>query len=135
MNKIDPAERMMDYELNHLFLSFCSFVSLMNTKKLNMANVFLLTLKDPKLRELCKRYCIIKTDHALVRVFLQFDPNLYKSKYITKFINSLKNPDNDISRTKVVQCTPKVNTVKPALPTKKKLRRPVRGKKNLLSKT
>ena len=60
-------------------------------KKLNLANVFLLVLKEKKYRDLYKEALIIDTNFELVKIFLQHDPYLYKSKYITKFLkkNSL----------------------------------------------
>jgi hypothetical protein len=89
--KFDPSETIMDYELNHLFMSFCSFVTLTNTKKLNLANVFLLTLQNKKLREVLKTHCHLKNDFMVVKTFLHFDSSLYKSKYVMKFLNNNKN--------------------------------------------
>ena len=84
-------ENLVDFELNHLFLSFCSLVTLINTKKLNTANIFLLLLQDYELRSFFKDYCDIPSDFAAVQTFLKFDPNLYKSKYVMKFLNNSKN--------------------------------------------
>jgi len=88
MTNTDPSEKMTQYELLHLFLSFCTFCSLLDAKKLNLANVFLLVLKDKKYRTLLTNYCDFKNDYYSLRYFLQFDTTLYKSKYIMKFINS-----------------------------------------------
>jgi len=77
-----------EYEAEHLFLAFCSFVTLTNTKKMNLANVFLALLQNPPLRSLFKTYCDIETDFAVVQAFLKFDPGLYKSKYVMKYLNS-----------------------------------------------
>jgi len=85
---LDPTEKITDKETNHLFLSFCSFCSLLETKKLNLANVFLLVLKDVKFRTLLKDYCDFKNDYSALKYFLFFDSTLYKSKYIMKFLNS-----------------------------------------------
>lgn len=85
---IDPSEKITHFEVTHLFLSFCTFCTLLDTKKLNLANVFLLVLKNKKYRELLKEYCDFKNDYYALRYFLQYDPTLYKSKYIMKFINS-----------------------------------------------
>ena len=78
-------------DIIHKFLTLCSFISICENKKLNLANVFLLVLKEKKYRELFKESLIIDTDFELVKIFLQHDPYLYKSKYITKFLkkNSL----------------------------------------------
>lgn len=84
------SSTLLDYELNHLFLSFCSFTTLIHTKKLNIANIFLLLLQNKELREFFKVYCDVPSDFAVVQLFLKFDPSLYKSKYIMKFLNSSK---------------------------------------------
>ncbi|NBP02023.1 MAG: hypothetical protein EBU90_18215 [Proteobacteria bacterium] len=84
----DPTEKISDFETNHLFLSFCSFCALLETKKINLANVFLLVLKENKFRDLFIRYCDFRNDYDALRYFLFFDSTLYKSKYIMKFLNS-----------------------------------------------
>jgi len=63
---------------------------LTNSKKLNLANVFILLLKNKELRELLKKYCDLKNDFTAVKFFLQFDSGLYKSKYVMKFLNANK---------------------------------------------
>lgn len=88
MKGYDPSEQITDYEQTHLFLSFCSFTTLTNTKKLNLANVFICLLKNENFRELFKTYCDLKNDFTAVKFFLQFDSSLYKSKYIMKFLNN-----------------------------------------------
>jgi len=85
------SNTLMEYELNHLFLSFCSFTTLTHTKKLNLANIFLLLLQNKEMRMFFKTYCDIPSDYAVVQVFLKYDPSLYKSKYIMKFLNNTKN--------------------------------------------
>jgi len=84
------SNTLLEYELTHLFLSFCSFIALINPKKLNLANVFLLLLQDKQLRSVFKVYCDISSDYAVVQTFLKFDPSLYKSKYVMKFLNNSK---------------------------------------------
>jgi len=74
-------------ETSHLFLSFCTFTSLTQGKKLNTANVFLLILKNKNLRNIFKRRMEIDNDFEAVSMFLKFDPALYKSKYIMKYLN------------------------------------------------
>lgn len=85
------SNSLMEHELNHLFLSFCSFATLTHTKKLNLANIFLLLLQNSELRTFFKTYCDITSDYAVVQVFLKYDPSLYKSKYVMKFLNNSKN--------------------------------------------
>jgi hypothetical protein len=80
----------LEYELNHLFLSFCTFITLTYAKKLNLANIFLLLLQKKDLRDFFKIYCDVSSDFAVVQTFLKFDPSLYKSKYVMKFLNSVK---------------------------------------------
>ena len=90
MKGYDPLEQLTEYKQTHLFLSFCTFVTLTNTKKLNLANVFIQLLKNKTLRELFKEYCDLKNDFTAIKFFLQFDSCLYKSKYVMKFLNSSK---------------------------------------------
>ena len=73
-------------DIVHKFLTLCSFVSICENKKLNLANVFLLVLKEKKYRDLFKESLIIENNFELVRLFLLHEPYLYKSKYITKFL-------------------------------------------------
>ncbi len=84
------SNNLLEYELSHLFLSFCSFVTLTNTKKLNLANIFLLLLQNKELRNFFKIYCDVPSDYAVVQMFLKFDSSLYKSKYVMKFLNNSK---------------------------------------------
>ena len=95
MKKVIGESTLSEYEAEHLFLSFCSFVTLMYTKKMNLANVFLILLQNKSLRDLFKIYCDAETDFAAVQMFLKFDPSLYKSKYIMKYLNSKGSPLNN----------------------------------------
>jgi hypothetical protein len=95
MNKLTEEGTLSEYESEHLFLSFCSFVTLMYTKKMNLANVFLILLQNKALRDLFKTYCDTETDFAAVQKFLLFDPSLHKSKYIMKYLNSKGSPLNN----------------------------------------
>jgi len=74
-------------ETSYLFLSFCTFASLSQGKKLNTANVFLLLLRNKNLRNIFKRRMEIDSDYEAVSLFLKFDSSLYKSKYIMKYLN------------------------------------------------
>ena len=82
----NPYTTLEKKDIVHKFLSLCSFVSICENKKLNLANVFLLVLKNKKYRDLFKEILIIESNYDLVKLFLQHDPYLYKSKYITKFL-------------------------------------------------
>lgn len=90
MKPVNINTTLVNYEHDHLFLAFCSFVTLIHAKKLNLANVFLLILQNKEIRELFKVYCDISNDFATVQAFLSFDPSLHKSKYIMKYLNSMK---------------------------------------------
>ena len=82
----NPYTTLEKKDIVHKFLSLCSFVSICENKKLNLANVFLLVLKNKKYRDLFKEILIIESNYDLVKLFLQHDPYLYKCKYITKFL-------------------------------------------------
>jgi hypothetical protein len=91
MKQLTNNTPLINYEHDHLFLAFCSFVTLIHAKKLNLANVFLFVLQNRDVRELLKLYCDVNSDFAAVQMFLAFDPSLHKSKYIMKYLNSAKN--------------------------------------------
>jgi len=74
----------------HLFKTFCSFLCLTKNKKYNMANILLLYLQEKEVRSLFKCILSVDTDFESIRLFLEFDPTLYKSKYIMKYLNSNK---------------------------------------------
>jgi len=73
-------------DIVHKFLTLCSLVSICENKKINFANVFLLVLKEKRYRELFKESLLLDNNFELVKTFLQHDPYLYKSKYITKYL-------------------------------------------------
>jgi len=91
MNHKSSYSSLLEYELSHLFLSFCSFITLISAKKLNLANIFLIVLQNRQIREFFKHHCDISSDYGVVQTFLKFDPSLYKSKYVMKFLNNTKN--------------------------------------------
>jgi hypothetical protein len=86
----DPSQNIEDEESTHLFLCFCTFVMNLKGKKLSIQNVFIQTLSSEKLKTILKEILNLDTDYELVRVFLDFDPTIAKSKYVTKFLNSNK---------------------------------------------
>jgi len=87
----EPSRQITEYEQTHMFLSFCSLVTLTSTKKLNLANVFIAVLKDKSMRDLFRKYCDFENNFGALKFFLQSDPSLHKSKYIMKFLNNNKN--------------------------------------------
>jgi hypothetical protein len=78
-------------ETDHVFKSLCSLLCIVFNKKLNLANILLLYLQNSEIRDLFKRTLSLTTDFETIRVFLDFDPCLYKSKYIMKFLNNKAN--------------------------------------------
>ncbi len=75
-------------ETEHNFLCFCSLLCMLYGKKLNLPNIFLLVLKNIKYKQILKTLVSIETDFELFKLFIEYDPTLSKSKYISKFLNS-----------------------------------------------
>lgn len=84
----DPSSEIVEEETNHLFLCYCSFVNHLKGKKLSIQNVFVTTLQEEKLKTILKTILSLDTDQELVKVFLDYDPTISRSKFITKYINS-----------------------------------------------
>lgn len=78
-------------EKEHIFNSFCSFISILNNKKMNYASILLMYIQDSKIRDFFKMINNVDNDMDAVRIFLDNDPTLYKSKYVMKFLNNKKN--------------------------------------------
>lgn len=87
---IDPSSNLIEEESNHLFLCYCTFVMNLKGKKLSIQNVFIHTLQSDKLKNIFKEILNLDTDFELVKVFLDFDPTIAKSKYVTKWLNTQK---------------------------------------------
>lgn len=86
----DPVAKINQKENIHNFLSFCSFVCLIKNKKMNLPNIFLVMLDDPFFMDMYKNICEIDTDYDACRRFLEYDPLLYKSKYIRNYLDKKK---------------------------------------------
>lgn len=86
----DPLSVMYNGEFEHIFLSFCSFICIINNKKMNLANIFILLMSDESVRNLYKTITEIDNDYEALKSFLQYDQTLYKSKYIKNFLNNNK---------------------------------------------
>lgn len=81
----------LEYRENiHLFRIFCSFLCIVKNKKFNTANILLLYLQNKKVRDFFKELLSVYTDFDAIKIFLEFDPVLYKSKYIMKYLNNVK---------------------------------------------
>jgi hypothetical protein len=85
---IDPSHNLIEEESSHIFLSFCTFVMNLKGKKLSVQNVFVQTLQDEKLKNVAKTMLSLDSDYELVKVFLDFDPSVSRSKFVTKWINN-----------------------------------------------
>ena len=85
----DPSMNIEEEESTHLFLCFCTFVMNLKGKKLSIQNVFVLTLQEEKLKNIMKYMLSLDNDFELVKTFLDYDNTLSKSKYVTKWVNSL----------------------------------------------
>ena len=83
----DPFEQLYDNEFTHMFLSFCTLMCLLHGKKMNLANIFILLMKDKKIMQLYKMLTDTESDYDALSSFLKYDPTLYKSKYIKNFLN------------------------------------------------
>lgn len=86
----DPSSNLVEEESTHLFLCFCTFVMNLKGKKLSIQNVFIQTLSSEKLKGILKDILNLDTDYELVKVFIEYDATICKSKYVTKFLNSKK---------------------------------------------
>ena len=70
---INPSQSIIDRESEHILLSFCSFI---------------LALQDEKLRSILKELLGVDSNYEIVKIFLEYDPTITKSKYITKYLNN-----------------------------------------------
>jgi len=84
----NPSKALIKNETEHLLLCFCTFCSLLKGKKLSLQNIFILVLQEDKLRNILKELLTIETNFDVVKLFIDFEPAITKSKYITKFLNS-----------------------------------------------
>jgi hypothetical protein len=57
-------------------------------KKLSIQNVFVATLQEDKLKSIFKTILSLDSDQELVRVFLDQDNTLARSKFVTKYVKS-----------------------------------------------
>ena len=85
----DPSSRLKEQEHRQYFLCFCSLMCIMHNKKLNLANIFLLLLKNKKIMRLYMSICEFDNTYSALKSFLEYDGTLYKSKYIKKYLNSI----------------------------------------------
>jgi hypothetical protein len=91
MNK-NPAQNIETDEFNHAFLSFCTFVSLLNGKKMNFPTVFLKILDNKRIRDIYIEVIGEDNEFGAISRFIETEPSITKSKYVTKYLNKRKDP-------------------------------------------
>jgi len=87
---LNPAGDIIKREIEHIISCFCTFVSQIKGKRLSLQNIFLVILKEPRIRALLKRALSADSDQEVVQMFIEYDPSILKSKYIAKYINSVR---------------------------------------------
>lgn len=86
----NPSYDTIRRETDHIVSSFCTLISQIKGKRLSLQNIFLVVLQEPKIRSILKDVLNADTDQEVVQLFIEYDPSILKSKYITKYINSVK---------------------------------------------
>ena len=89
-NVPSPSGDITKRELEHLLLCFCTFCCLIKGKRLSLQNIFVLVLKEEKLRNILKTLLTVDNDFEMVKIFIEFEPQIAESKYITKYLNQNK---------------------------------------------
>lgn len=84
----NPSSAIIESESDHLFLCYCSFINHLKGKKLSIQNVFVATLQEEKLKNIFKMILSLDSDQELVRVFLDQDNTLARSKFVTKYVKA-----------------------------------------------
>ena len=85
--EISPSQSIIDKESEHILLCFCTYCSLLRGKRLSLQNVFILVLDDEKIKSVLKELLGVHSDYEVVKIFLDYDISITKSKYITKYLN------------------------------------------------
>ena len=85
---MNPSNNLIEQETHRLFLCFCTFVMNLKGKKISIQNVLVHVLEEEKLRKILKEILSLDNDQEVFRVFLDYDPNIAKSKYITRFLRT-----------------------------------------------
>jgi hypothetical protein len=128
-------------EINHNFLCFCSFICIINGKKMNLPNIFLLVLKNESYKSLLKYMLTIDNDYDLFRFFIEYDSTISKSKYISKYLNSskgvkVKKDVYGFRKENIQRVSKRIKKVKkPAIQTEEKLRKDGRNDEVVSKKT
>ena len=91
MNERSPSISLETAEFEHAFYSFCSLVSILNGKKMNFPTVFLKLLQNKNLRNIYLLMINEENEFVGIKKFIEMEPSIAKSKYITKYLNKNKN--------------------------------------------
>lgn len=94
MSQHIPYENLQEEEFSKSFYSFCTFVSLMHDKKMNFATVFLKILENKALRDIFISIIDEENEFSAIKRYIQMEPSITKSKYVTKFLNKFNGFDN-----------------------------------------
>lgn len=86
----NPAHDIIQRETHHILLSYCSLVTLLKGKRMSLQNIFLSTLQENKLRTILKEMLSVDSDIEIVKLLIEHDPTILKSKYVTRYINTVK---------------------------------------------
>ena len=71
-----PYQILERKDIVHKFLSLCSLVSICENRKLNLANVFLLVLKEKRYRDIFKEGLLIDNNFENLLLNLMFLKNI-----------------------------------------------------------
>lgn len=82
-----PSKSIVSRESEHILLSFCTLCTILKGKKLSFQNVFILLLDNDHLREMLKEMLSIDNNFELVKAFIDHDPLITTSKYVTRYLN------------------------------------------------
>ena len=85
-----PAQKIETDEFEHAFYSFCTFVSLLHGKKMNFPTVFLKILENERIRKIFLEVIDEDNDFGAISKFIETEPSITKSKYVTKYLNKHK---------------------------------------------
>lgn len=92
INEIEtPSRNIIRDETEHLLLSFCTLCSLLKGKKLSIQNIFVIVLQEERLRNILKELLCLDSNYEMVKVFMNYEPLIAASKYVTKYLNSQPN--------------------------------------------
>lgn len=92
MLETTPAQNVEQAEFQHCFFCFCTLISLLSGKKMNYPTVFIKLLESERVREIFKLLINEESDFEAITKFIQAEPSIAKSKYVTKYLNKFKKP-------------------------------------------